>query len=200
MSDIVPVFQHALTKYKDKLTGKPRLSMEWVPANYLKLTIKHCVVIDMTNYPDGKLIEPKLANVNHLCQVLDGWKNNKIKWVKLTDEQVEERHEELAALTSTGTEVASTLSSRVTDGRVGEEGLRSSVNVSSGSMAPATSLSPSQCDATQIPTQPPAEESRQAVTAIRGHKHKAMQSSEPQKKKQPTSAGMAGLQLGRESG
>ncbi|KAF8340676.1 uncharacterized protein EI90DRAFT_3117173 [Cantharellus anzutake] len=81
--------------------------MEWVPENYLKLTIKHCVVIDMTNYPDGKLIKPKLANIDHLRQVLDGWKNSKIKWVKLTDEQVEERHEELAALTSTGAEVAS---------------------------------------------------------------------------------------------
>ncbi|KAF8325073.1 uncharacterized protein EI90DRAFT_3129171 [Cantharellus anzutake] len=113
VSDIVPVFQHALTKYEDKLTGKPRLLMERVPANYLKLTIKHCVVIDMTNYPDGKLIEPKLANVDHLRQVLDGWKNNKIK-----------------------------------------------------STAPATSLLPSQCDATQIPTQPPAEESGQAVISI----------------------------------
>ncbi|KAF8341598.1 uncharacterized protein EI90DRAFT_3116693 [Cantharellus anzutake] len=72
------------------ITGKPHLSMEWVPKNYLKLTIEHRVAIDMKHYPGGKLKEPKNSNVQHLQQVVEGWKTNQIKWVRLTEEERED--------------------------------------------------------------------------------------------------------------
>jgi hypothetical protein len=52
----------------------------------------------MSNYPGGKLIPPKVACINHMHQVVDGWKNGQIKWVKLTEQQIKERHKELDAL------------------------------------------------------------------------------------------------------
>jgi hypothetical protein len=100
VSGAIQVFSQALTEYKGKLTEKPRLSMEWQPENYLRLMTKHCVAIDMSSYPGGTLVEPKNANVDHLCQVLDGWNKGDIKWVALTSDQVEKKCEELASLTS----------------------------------------------------------------------------------------------------
>ena len=49
-----------------EIMGKLHLSMEWLLKNYLKLTIKHGVTIDMVFYPGGVLKEPKNANVHHL--------------------------------------------------------------------------------------------------------------------------------------
>jgi hypothetical protein len=69
--------------------------MEWLPYNYLRMTIKHCVEIDMTNYPGGRLVEPKIDKFDHLKSVLDGWKDGRIKWVRLTADQVERKREQL---------------------------------------------------------------------------------------------------------
>ena len=49
-----------------EITGKPHLSMEWLPKNYLKLTIEQGIAIDLEHYPGGTLKEPKNANVHHL--------------------------------------------------------------------------------------------------------------------------------------
>ena len=72
-----------------EITGKPHLSMEWLPKNYLKLTIEQGVAINLEHYPGGTLKEPKNANVHHLREVIEGWKTNQIKWVKLTEEEHE---------------------------------------------------------------------------------------------------------------
>ena len=85
MSGIIYIIWHFLTKYKGKLTENPRLSMEWLPENDLKLTVKHGVAIDMTYYPGSKLIELKHAHVDHICHVLMGWKEGQIKWVTLME-------------------------------------------------------------------------------------------------------------------
>ncbi|KAF8314404.1 uncharacterized protein EI90DRAFT_3022327 [Cantharellus anzutake] len=82
------------------ITGKPRLSMEWVPKNYLKLTISHGVAIDMEHYPGGILREPKTANLQHLQEVVEGWKTNRIKWVRLGEEEHEDRRKQLAELST----------------------------------------------------------------------------------------------------
>src|SRR5260370_26919994 len=100
MSGIIYIIFHLLTKYKDELTEKPRMSMEWLPENCLKLAVKHGVTINMTYYPGGKLIEPKHTHVDHICHVLTGWKEGQIKWVKLTADEVEKMCEELSVLTS----------------------------------------------------------------------------------------------------
>ncbi|KAF8332245.1 uncharacterized protein EI90DRAFT_3015870 [Cantharellus anzutake] len=83
-----------------KVTGKTQLPMEWVPRNYLKLTIRHGVKIDMTHYPGGKIVEPKRAVVNHLREAVKGWEDGKIKWVKLTAEEIEQQKAELSTLES----------------------------------------------------------------------------------------------------
>ena len=49
-----------------EITGKPHLSMEWLPKNYLKLTIEQGIAIDLEHYLGGTLKEPKNANVHHL--------------------------------------------------------------------------------------------------------------------------------------
>ena len=72
--------------------------MDLLPQNYLRLTIQHGVKIDMTNYPGGKIIEPKKANVEHLRETIDGWKDGKIKWIKLTEEGLEQQKEILSNL------------------------------------------------------------------------------------------------------
>ncbi len=71
-----------------EITEEPRLSMEWLSDNYLKLTIEHGVEIDMMNYPGGKIVEPKHAIIQHLHKVIDGWKSGQIKWVRLDSEEV----------------------------------------------------------------------------------------------------------------
>ena len=75
-----------------KIMGKPHLSMEWLLKNYLKLTI------DMEFYPGGVLKEPKNANVHHLWEVIEGWKANWIKWIKLNSEECECQWKELSEL------------------------------------------------------------------------------------------------------
>jgi len=72
-----------------EITGKPHLSMEWLLKNYLKLTIEQGVEINMEHYPGGALKEPKKASVHHLQEVIEGWKMNQIKWIKLTAEECE---------------------------------------------------------------------------------------------------------------
>jgi hypothetical protein len=72
--------------------------MEWLPRNYLKLTIKHGVKIDMTNYPGGKIIEPKNSIVTHLQEVISGWKSGMIRWITLTAEGIEQQKAELSRL------------------------------------------------------------------------------------------------------
>src|SRR5258708_14732936 len=81
-----------------EITGKPHLSMEWLPKNYLKLTIEQGIAIDMEHYLGGALKEPKNANVHHLQEVIEGWKTNQIKWVKLTAEECECQQKDLSEL------------------------------------------------------------------------------------------------------
>jgi len=64
----------ALAYLLGEIMEEPRLSMEWLPDNYLKLMIEHGVEIDMMNYPGGKIVKPKCAIVQHLHEVIDGWK------------------------------------------------------------------------------------------------------------------------------
>ncbi|KAF8311112.1 uncharacterized protein EI90DRAFT_3288815 [Cantharellus anzutake] len=130
----------------------------------------------------GKLIEPKLARADHMREVLKGWKDGQIKWVELTEDQVEKRREELAALTAI-VNPNETARSIATDGE-DEENNIGSANIPSGSAAPAVTPSPLQPNATQAPI----VTSGKAATATRGRKRKAPQNSNPRKKKQPASA------------
>ena len=75
-----------------------QLLMEWLPHNYLKLMIQHHIKIDMRNYPGGKIVEPKKANVKHLQDAIDGWENGKINWIELTAEEFEQQKEELSSI------------------------------------------------------------------------------------------------------
>ncbi|KAF8312149.1 uncharacterized protein EI90DRAFT_3094524 [Cantharellus anzutake] len=117
----------------------------------------------MTNYPGGKLIEPKLACADHMCEVLKGWKDGQIKW----------RCEELAALTVI-VNPNETARSIATDGE-DEENNIGSANIPSGSAALAVTPSPLQPNATQAPIVTSGE----AATATRGRKRKAPQNSNP---------------------
>ncbi|KAF8314889.1 uncharacterized protein EI90DRAFT_3022148 [Cantharellus anzutake] len=56
--------------------------------------------IDMTHYPGGKIVEPKRAMVDHLREAVKGWEDGKIKWVKLTAEEIEQQKAELSSLES----------------------------------------------------------------------------------------------------
>ncbi|KAF8318867.1 uncharacterized protein EI90DRAFT_3020924 [Cantharellus anzutake] len=114
----------------------------------------------MTNYPGGKLIKPKLACTNHMHEVLKGWKDGQIKWVELTEDQVEKRREELAALT-TIVNPNETAHSIATDGEDKENNI-GSANIPSGSVALAVTPSPLQPNATQAPIVTSGE----AATAI----------------------------------
>src|SRR5260370_14644280 len=64
-----------------EITEEPRLSMEWLPDNYLKLMIEHGVEIDMMNYPGGKILEPKCVVIQHLHELIDGCKSGQLQSV-----------------------------------------------------------------------------------------------------------------------
>ncbi|KAF8325751.1 uncharacterized protein EI90DRAFT_3018837 [Cantharellus anzutake] len=121
-----------------------RLLMEWVPENYSRLTIKHGIVIDMSSYPDGKLFKPKLANAVHLHQVLDGWKGGRIKWVRLSADQLERKREELAGLTLNAASNA--------EGTTALATTESNSIQSNAIQSNATQSDATQCDATQFST------------------------------------------------
>ena len=87
------MFKAALTYLLGEITKKPRLTMEWLPNNYAKLMVTHGVQIDMMNYPGGQIIEPKCAVIHHLHEVISGWKNGQIKWVRLSEAEVEKQKE-----------------------------------------------------------------------------------------------------------
>ncbi len=93
--------------------------MEWLPDNYLKLMIEHGVEIDMMNYPGGKIVEPKHVIVQHLHEVIDGWKSGQIKWVRLDSEEVERQHDEHACCEEVGTvETAETAGTHSYDSQI----------------------------------------------------------------------------------
>ena len=109
----------ALAYLLGEITEEPRLSMEWLPDNYSKLTIEHGVEIDMTNYPGGKIVEPKRAIVQHLREVIDGWKSGQIKWVRLDSEEVERRRDERACHEEVGAaETAETVGTHSHDSQI----------------------------------------------------------------------------------
>ena len=83
-----------------EITKNTQLSMEWLPCNYLKLMIQYGIKIDVANYPGGNIVEPKKANVEHLRDAIDGWKNGKIKWVELTTDELEQQKAKLSSLES----------------------------------------------------------------------------------------------------
>ncbi|KAF8343920.1 uncharacterized protein EI90DRAFT_3010775 [Cantharellus anzutake] len=92
-------------KLWSRVTGKKQLTctLTWPwqqgkVSNYLNMTIKYGVEIDMTDYPGGRLIESKYCNAAHLGQALGGWKGGRIKWVRLMASQVEKKREQLEAL------------------------------------------------------------------------------------------------------
>src|SRR5260370_32675668 len=89
------MFEAALTYLLGEITEKPRLTMEWLPNNYAKLMVTHGVQINMMNYPGGQIIEPKHAVIHHLHEVISGWKNGQIKWVRLSRAEVKKQKEML---------------------------------------------------------------------------------------------------------
>ena len=102
-----------------EITEEPRLSMEWLSDNYLKLTIEHGVEIDMMNYPGGKIVKPKHAIVQHLHEVIDGWKSGQIKWVRLDSEEVERWHDKCTCCEEVGTvEMAETVGTHSHDSQI----------------------------------------------------------------------------------
>ena len=65
---------------------------------YLQLVVKWKVEINMTSYPSNHIIPPRLADKDHTSQVVKGWKNGMIKWVELSDSDLDEHKEELAKI------------------------------------------------------------------------------------------------------
>ena len=94
------MFEIVLTYILGKTTDKPRLSMEGLPSNYTKLTVEHGIKINMTNYPGSQIIEPNHAVINHLHEVISGWKSGQIKWVRLSNAEVEMQKKTLHACAS----------------------------------------------------------------------------------------------------
>ncbi len=72
--------------------------MAWVRKTYLQLVIKWKVEINMTNYPSNRIIPPRLADKDHASQVVKGWKNGTIKWVEISDSDIEVHKRELAEI------------------------------------------------------------------------------------------------------
>jgi hypothetical protein len=72
--------------------------MEWSPELYLKLTIRHRLEIDTKLYPGGHILSPKNARKDHLLAVVKGWDSKDIRWVVLSDDEVNLRKQELIIL------------------------------------------------------------------------------------------------------
>ena len=83
-----------------EITKNTQLLMEWLPHNYLKLMIQYGIKINMANYPGGNIVEPKKANVEHLQEAINGWKNGRIKWVELMTDELEQQKAKLSGLES----------------------------------------------------------------------------------------------------
>ena len=98
--------------------NNPRLTMAWAKKTYLQLVIKWKVEIDMTSYPSKHLILPRLADKEHASQVVEGWKNGKIKWIDLLEPNVEEHEKELVEIMK---DTSANKSKSIADGPDGEE-------------------------------------------------------------------------------
>ncbi len=72
--------------------------MAWTRRTYLQLVVKWKVEIDMMNYPSNCIILPRLADKDHASQVVKGWKIGMIKWVELSDSDVDACRGELAKI------------------------------------------------------------------------------------------------------
>ncbi|KAF8332285.1 uncharacterized protein EI90DRAFT_3015896 [Cantharellus anzutake] len=71
------------------ITGKPRLSMEWSWGRNRYGALSR-----------WDIAEPKTANLQHLQEVVEGWKTNRIKWVRLGEEEHKDRRKQLAELST----------------------------------------------------------------------------------------------------
>ena len=72
--------------------------MAWAERTYLQLVIKGKVEIDMMHYPTPHIIPPRLADKEHATRVIEGWKSGVIKWVMLSETDLDARKEELAKI------------------------------------------------------------------------------------------------------
>ena len=72
--------------------------MAWAERSYLQLVIKWSIEIDMTHYPTQHIIPPRLADKQHAMRVVEGWTNGTIKWVRLSETDLEARKNELAKI------------------------------------------------------------------------------------------------------
>jgi uncharacterized membrane protein YgcG len=72
--------------------------MAWSKRGYLQLVIKLKVQVDMGSYPTTYIIPPKMANKEHAAQVVKGWRSGAIKWVALSENEIEDREQELRNL------------------------------------------------------------------------------------------------------
>ena len=60
--------------------------------------IKWSIEIDMTHYPMWHIIPPRLVDKQHAMRVVEGWTNGTIKWVMLSETNLEACKNELAKI------------------------------------------------------------------------------------------------------
>ena len=72
--------------------------MAWAERMYLQLVIKWSIEIDMTHYPMWHIIPLRLVDKQHAMRVVEGWTNGAIKWVRLSETNLEACKNELAKI------------------------------------------------------------------------------------------------------
>src|SRR5260370_3885194 len=75
---------------QEKITKNQKQAMSWSKRGYLQLVIKIGAQIDMHSYLTTHIIPPKMANKEHASQVMNGWQSGAIKWVVLSEDEIEE--------------------------------------------------------------------------------------------------------------
>ena len=79
-----------------QITKNQKQTMAWMRRGYLQLVIKLKAQIGMCSYPTMYIIPPKMANKNkeHAAQVVKGWQAGAIKWVVLSEDEIEDQEKE----------------------------------------------------------------------------------------------------------